>query len=88
MLHHALPCRPIVRVRRIPNVEPMRNSLLAQDAIELLILREALVVPSGGQHVRTGAKAIEEPRIFKPGQVVRGQMEVAIFVVVAVEKSE
>ena len=35
----------------------------------------------------SAAQAIEEPRIFKPGQVVRGQMEVAILVVVAVEKS-
>ncbi len=75
-----------MRVRHIPHVELVRNSLLAQDAIELLILREALVVPSSGQHVRIGAKAIEEPRIFEPGQVVRGQMEVAILVVVAVEK--
>src|SRR5580692_12986941 len=65
----------------------MRNRLFAQNAIEVLILRQALVVPTGRQGIRVIAEAIEEPRIAEVRQVVRRQIEVAILVVVAIEES-
>ena len=76
-----------MRMGRIPDVNLVRNPFVIQNAIELLILAQALVVPTGGEHILVAPKTIEKPWIREAGQIVRGQMEVAIVVVIAVEKT-
>src|SRR5580692_5463420 len=86
VLDHAAPRGPVVRVPCLPGVDPVGNALGAHDAVEVLILPEALIVPAGAENVRVAPVAIEEPGIAEIGQVMRRQIEVAVLVVVAVEE--
>ncbi len=70
----------------VPCVELVRNAFGAHDAVEILILSEALVVPTCAEDVGVAPVVVEEPWVAQVRQVVRGQIEVAILVVVAVEK--
>ena len=70
----------------IPCVELVRDSLGTHDAVEVLILAEALVVPAGGEDVGVAAVVVKEPGISEIGQIVSGQVEVAILVVVAAQE--
>src|SRR5579863_1308974 len=86
-LDHALPGRPVVRVPGLPGIELVRNSLVAHDAIQILVLPQALVVPSRGKNVGIPPVAFEVPGIGEIGQVVGRLVEVAVLVVVAAEKT-
>ena len=69
------------------DVELVGNALFAEDTVELLVVAEALIVPAGGEDVCIALVAVEVPCVAEVGQVVRGQVEIDIFVVVAVEKA-
>ena len=76
-----------MRVRQIPDVEFVRDCLFIQDAIEVLVPGKTLIVPSSGEHKPVATEAIEKTRIGEARKIVRGQMEVAILVVIAVEEA-
>src|SRR6266567_8274713 len=85
LLNHSLPCRPIVRIPRVPDVELVRNVFETHDAIEVLILSEALVVPPRCEDVGVAPIVIEEPPIAKVGQEVRRQIVIDVLVVVTAQ---
>src|ERR1035437_7093606 len=86
LLYHALPSGPVVRIPSVPDVELMRDAFRTHDAIEVLILTEALIVPAGREDVSVAAVMVEEPRIFEVGQIMRGQIVIAVLVIVAAQK--
>src|SRR5579859_6346595 len=65
----------------------MRDASFAHDAREVLVLRETLIVPPGGENVMIPLIAIEVPAIGETRQVMRGQVEVDVLVVVAAEEA-
>ena len=71
---------------RIPRIKLVRNPLRTHDPVKILVLSQALVVPAGAQHVGVPPVTLEEPGVGQVGQVVSGQIEVAILVVVALQK--
>src|SRR6202034_3823292 len=75
VLDHAAPRGPVVRVPGLPGVDLVGNAFGAHDAVKILILREALIVPAGAEKVRVAPVAIEEPGIAEIRQIVRGQVE-------------
>jgi len=56
------------------------------DAVEILVLAEALIVPPGGEDVGVVAILLEKPGVGHVGKVVGGEIEIAILIVVANEE--
>src|SRR5271156_1729722 len=86
LLGHALPPGPIVARAVAPHVQPVRNAFVVQHSGKTAILAQAHVVVAGAEHDAHGAVAVQIPRVVHAGQVVNGTLEIAIRVVVSVEK--
>jgi len=86
MVDHALPGGPVVGVVGVPDEEFVGDAFGVEDAVEALVLAEALIVPAGGENVRAAAIAIEKPGVAEMGQEVHGLVVVDVSVVVAAEK--
>ena len=75
-----------MRVVGVPRVELVGNAFGAHDAVEILVLAEALIVPAGGEDVGVVAILIEKPGVRHVGKVVSGEIEIAILIVIANEE--
>ena len=85
-LHHLLPCWPIMGVPGVPRVELVRDAFGTHDAVKILVLAKALIVPPGGENVGVTAVVVKVPGISKIRQIVSRQVEVTILVVIAAEE--
>ena len=69
-----------------PYVEAAWNSFVAEDLRHALVVVPALIVDTGCEDVGVVTEAIEIPMVADVGQVMRGDVEVAVVVVVAAEE--
>ena len=61
--NHLFPGGPVMGVVGIPNIEFVGNFLVTQDAIEMLVGAEALVVGPGGEDVGVAPIVLKEPGV-------------------------
>jgi len=69
-----------------PDVETDGDIFIAEDLCHAFVVVPALVVDAGGENVGIATVAVEIPRVADVGEVVHGDVEVAVVVVVATEK--
>ena len=70
-----------------PDVEAAGDAFVAKDLRHTFVVVPALVVDTGGKKVGVAPIAVEIPGIADVGQVVHGDIEVAVVVVVAGEEA-
>src|SRR5580658_3424704 len=68
---HLHPGGPVVGVVCAPDEELVGNALVVEDAVEVLVVAEALVVPAGAEDVGVMPVAVEEPWVGQVGDVGR-----------------
>ena len=83
---HSLPPGPVVACVVAPDVEAARDTFVAEDLRHAFVIVPALVVNAGGEDVGVTPVAVEIPGVADVGEVVHGDVEVAVVVVVAGEK--
>src|SRR5947209_7547681 len=83
---HTLPPGPIVAGAVSPPVDPVRNGLLAHDLRQSLVLVPAHLVFSGCQNISILTVMVQAPGIADILEVMGRTIEVAVVVIVAVEK--
>lgn len=85
-LQHSLPPGPVVACVVAPYIEAARDAFVAEDLRHAFVVVPTLVVNAGGEDVVVTAVTIEIPGVADVGEVVHGDVEVAVVVVVAAEK--
>src|ERR1700678_1763189 len=85
-LQHSLPPGPVVACVVAPYIETARDAFVAEDLRHAFVVVPTLVVNAGGEDVVVTAVTIEIPGVADVGEVVHGDVEVAVVVVVAAEK--
>jgi len=85
-LEHALPPGPVVAGVVTPDVELAGDVFVAKDLRHAFVCVPALVVHAGGKDVGVVLVAAKVPGVADVRQVVHGDVEVAVVVVVAVEE--
>jgi len=69
-----------------PYIEPARNSFVAKDLRHAFVVVPALVVDTGCKDVGVVTEAIEIPMVTDVRQIMRGNVEVTVVVVVAAQE--
>jgi hypothetical protein len=70
-----------------PDVEAARYVFVAEDLREVFVVAAAHVFVAGGEDVGVVLVLVEEPGVGEVGQIVGGDVVVAVVVVVAVEEA-
>jgi hypothetical protein len=83
---HSLPPGPVVACVVAPDVEAARDTFVAEYLCHTFVVVPALIVNTCGQDVGIAPIAVEIPGVADVGEVVHGNVEVAVVVVVAGEK--
>src|SRR5271155_1096757 len=85
-LQHSLPPGPVVACVVAPDVEAAGDVFVAEDLRHAFVVVPALVVNASGEYVGVPAVTIEIPGVADGREVVRGNVEVSVVVVVAAKK--
>src|SRR5665213_1007800 len=83
---HFLPPGPVVDHTVAPHIEVVRNVLVRQDSGQIAVRLQADIALTGGQHDALLTDAVQNPSIMHVPHEIRRAVEVAVFVVIAVEE--
>src|SRR5579863_9441511 len=84
---HALPERPVVDAVLAPDIEAMRNILALHDSVHAPIFTEADIPFARREKIAVAlAIVVEIPAVMGVGQIIDRVVEVAVVVVISIEK--